>query len=175
MKPKLTKTRAEYAKQYDRNARTITRWIAKGYPLDDPEKVARLESAQKNSRRSADDADAVEVDATTLTDEQLGNPPTLAHAKLYELILICRRLAFNNAKERDLYALKSEVITRITTLVRGQCMDLRRIFEREQPPMQEGLDAAHIQRMNQDALNKLFTEYHNRGKALQIRDSRGEE
>ncbi len=159
MPKKPSKTRAQYATQYGVNARTITRWIAKGYPLDEPEKVAELESAQKNSSAARKEAGKLSVETKDLTDEQLENPRTQAEAKLFQLVLVCRRLSFNNQKERGLYALKSEVIQKVRELRAAEWAELRQKLERELPAICDGLGAAAIQRNNADALAVIARDY----------------
>ena len=41
-------TYRHYADQYSVDARTVKRWAAKEYPLDDPQKMAFVLGAQKN-------------------------------------------------------------------------------------------------------------------------------
>ena len=89
-KPK--KTQDQYAAEYKVSPRTIRNWAARGYPLDDPAKVAEFEAAQKHSKKLKTEIAAVKV-APSITSEELRNPPTLACAMVYERILRCRKLA----------------------------------------------------------------------------------
>ena len=102
----LKKTRSEYAEEYQVTPRTITRWIAKGYPLDDPAQIRQLEAAQKSNSRLRAEIAAVQIDAAALTQEQLGSPPDLAHAMVYHRILNCRKLS------HELRELKAQTISR---------------------------------------------------------------
>ena len=127
MKAEKPKTNAQYAARYGVETRTIMRWKKRGYPLDDPAKVAELEAGQKNSRRARAEAEAVQVDAAKLSDDQLKNPPDLAHAKLYHLILSCRRLAHANATEQGQYIAKDEAreqVTRIAMAMRSRLLSV---------------------------------------------------
>ena len=47
-KTRYRSSQTEYAAQYHVDARTVRRWMAKGYPLDDPQKMASVLGAQKN-------------------------------------------------------------------------------------------------------------------------------
>ncbi len=80
-KTKYRSSQAEYAAQYHVDARTVRRWMAKGYPLDDPQKMASALGAQKNVPESFRDC----------TDIQ--------EAKLKKVILECERLHLRNQRE----------------------------------------------------------------------------
>lgn len=92
MKPRVyKKTQVEYAADYGVKPRAIRVYMGKNYPLDDPAAMEGIFAAQKH--RPASKAPGESVDAVTLTNEELENPSNEATAKLYERILICRKLA----------------------------------------------------------------------------------
>ena len=124
------------------SARTIRDWRKNGAPLDDPAQMDEwLAARQKNPVIGGD----------------FSRLKNLNDAKLEKIRLECQRIAFNNEREAGQYAKKTEVLEKVAAMLTEHCSSLRRIFERELPPVCEGLTAADIQRKNSLALDKLFT------------------
>lgn len=83
-RPTYKKTQKAYAADFGCDVRTIRRYQAKGYPLDDPEKMGRLLVDQKH-----------QPEARRATD--------LTKARLEKVRLECERLAFAIAREKREY------------------------------------------------------------------------
>ena len=119
---------ARFAAQYGVSDRQIRTWLREKAPLDDPRSMdawlaSRLKQPAGNSS-----------DYSHLAD--------LADAKLEKLRLECRRIAFNNDQQAGLFVLKEEVGSRVSSLLADVQSTLRRVCERELPPILEGLPAA---------------------------------
>ena len=106
-RPKYTKTQREYAELYKCSTKTIQRHMKLGHPLDDPEKMQAIFAGQKHKPKGG--GDGVQVDAAALTDEQLENPGNEEEAKLFERILICRKLSHALKESKRLVIPRTEV------------------------------------------------------------------
>ena len=92
--PRKTAYRASqrhYAEQYRVDTRTVRRWMEKGYPLDDPKKMASVLGAQKNLPDSFRDC----ID--------------IKEAKLKKVLLECERLHLRNQREAGELVSRAEV------------------------------------------------------------------
>lgn len=106
-RPKYAQTQRAYAESYQCSTKTIQRHMKLGHPLDDPEAMQKIFAGQKNKPRGTE-SDS-QVDAAAFTNDQLENPGNEAEAKLFERILICRKLAHTLNEAKRLVIPRTEV------------------------------------------------------------------
>ena len=130
------KTQAAYASEYGVSIRTIKRWQAKGYPLDDPAKLGELLGQQKSAPEGLLE----------------GGPKNLKDRKL---LVECQRSELRLGIERGEVTPNIKIredLTRIATATRAELMRL----ENDLPGTLAGLDSAAIQIKIREALDIVF-------------------
>lgn len=161
--PAYRKTATEYALDYDVTPRAVRSYMGKGYPLDDPARMEQIFAGQKNRPKST--GPAVEVDAAKLTNEQLENPANDAEAKLFERILICRKLAHGlSIAKRDVIP-KEEVkadMARIAAAMKTRLLAL----PGEMPGLLVGKVEHEIQKTLFGWVHDALTDFHDAGGKL---------
>lgn len=178
-RPKYKRTVAEYAALYSCTDSSIKRYRAKGYPLDEPAKMAEIFAAQKSrpagvqnlvaigslesdayedSREEGEaSADTVaSIDSTGGASDIFTVAAKINAAKLEKVLLECQRLAFRNEVERGLWTKNSELQPKLHTLLAETKAALRKALENELPPKCEGLNAADIQLKMREALDGVL-------------------
>ncbi len=168
-RPKYAQTQKAYADLYKCSTKTIQRHVKAGHPLDDPEKMQAIFASQKNKPKSA--VSGIEVDAATLTDEQLENPRNEEEAKLFERILICRKLSHALKEAKRLVIPKDEVREgemRVNAAVKSRLLGL----SGEMPVRLAGKNELEIQQILSPWVHETLTALSDARSSLYARPAR---